>query len=42
MPLELVQEGFMALAHDVSFSYKMRAKFKEVIGEGRHFEEDWY
>jgi len=37
MPSDLVQEGFVALAHDPSFSYKMRAKFKEVIGE----EEDW-
>jgi hypothetical protein len=41
MPSELVQEGFTSLANDTSFSQKMRAKFKEVIGEGRHFEEDW-
>ena len=42
MPLNLVQEGFTSLANDTSFSQKMRAKFKEVLGEGRHFEEDWY
>jgi hypothetical protein len=41
MPSELVKDGFVALADDKSFSQKMRAKFKEVIGEGRHFEEAW-
>ncbi len=42
MPSELVQEGFTSLANDTSFSPKMRAKFKEAIGEGRDFEEDWF
>ncbi len=41
MPSELVQEGFTSLANDTSFSQKLRAMFKEVIGECRHFEEDW-
>ena len=42
MPSELIQEGFTLLANDKSFSQKMRAKFNEVIGKGRHFEEDWF
>jgi hypothetical protein len=42
MPSELIQEGFTLLANDKSFSQRMRDKFKEVIGEGRHFEEDWF
>jgi hypothetical protein len=42
MPSELVQEGFTSLANDTSFSQKMRTKFKEAIGEGRRFEEDWF
>jgi len=41
MPSELVEESFAALANDKSLSYKMRAKFKAAIGEGRCFEEDW-
>ena len=41
MPSELIQDAFTLLVNDKSFSHKMRAKFEEVIGGGRHFEEDW-
>ncbi len=33
--MELVEEGFTELAHDTSFSQKMRAKFEEAIVESR-------
>ncbi len=35
MPSELIQKGFTDLAHDPSFSQKMRAKFEEAIIESR-------
>jgi hypothetical protein len=41
MPPNLVQEGFTLLANDTSFSPKMRAKFEEVLDEGRYREEEW-
>lgn len=42
MPLELVQDGFVTLADDKSFSQKMRAKFKAVVAKAPHFDGDWF
>jgi hypothetical protein len=40
MPLELVKEGFEALAEDKLFSPKMRDKFRAVL-EKRLFGDSW-
>ena len=40
MPLELVKEGFEALAEDKSFSPKMRDKFRAVL-EKRFLDDNW-
>ena len=42
MPSEVVEDGFVTLANDKSFSQKMRAKFKAVIEKDRHFDDDWF
>ncbi len=41
MPAALVQEDFEALAHDPSFSYKLRNKFKAVAACEPDFPGDW-
>jgi len=38
MPSELIEEGFQTLAEDMSFSPKMRDKFRAVLGK-RLFED---
>lgn len=42
MPSELIQDGFIALAADKSFSPKMRTRFRAVIADDRCAEEDWW
>jgi len=41
MSPELVDDGFDALAHDPSFSYRMRSKFKEALSRGQDFPTEW-
>jgi hypothetical protein len=40
MPSELIEEGFEALAEERSFSPKMRDKFREVLENRLHVEDD--
>ncbi|HEV2394758.1 MAG TPA: hypothetical protein VG146_20595 [Verrucomicrobiae bacterium] len=41
MPAELVEEEFLALAMDSSFSHRMRSKFKEATGGNADFPARW-